>query len=115
MTITVTLPDSLASQLQTKAETQQVSIVELVIDLLTQSLEPKLEKTLTLEELVAEIKATPPDPANFHPARGSLAEALRNAPDDPEFDLERWNKEWEAVEIEMKAITQANNIAEGFV
>jgi hypothetical protein len=47
------------------------------------------------------------------PATGLLAEALKNAPHDPDFDLETWTKEWAAVEAEIKAITRANDIAEG--
>ena len=50
-----------------------------------------------------EIKAEPPNPAAIRPATGSLAEALQNAPEDPDFDLETWTRQWEAVEAEMKA------------
>jgi hypothetical protein len=42
-----------------------------------------------------------------------LAEALRNAPIDPEFDLDTWQKEWDAVEAEMKALTETKNQSEG--
>jgi len=63
--------------------------------------------------VVAKIQATPPNPANIRPATGSLAEALQNAPDDPDFDLETWIREWSMIEYEMKAITHANSIAEG--
>jgi len=44
-----------------------------------------------------------------------LAEALRNAPEDPDFDLAEWTAQWQAVEAEMKAITRANDVAEGHV
>ena len=37
----------------------------------------------------------------------------QNAPDDPDFDLESWRQQWAAVEAEMKAITRANDMAEG--
>jgi cell pole-organizing protein PopZ len=67
----------------------------------------------TLEEVVAQIKATPPNPAAIHPATASLADLLLDAPEDPDFDLERWTQQWAAVEAEMKAITRANDIAEG--
>ena len=63
--------------------------------------------------LVERIKATPPNPAAIHPATASLAELLQDAPEDPDFDLETWTREWRAVEAEMKAIDRADDIAEG--
>jgi hypothetical protein len=42
-----------------------------------------------------------------------LAEALRHAPDDPDFDLAAWNREWAAVEGELQTVTRANDLAEG--
>lgn len=63
--------------------------------------------------LVAEIKATPPNPTAVRPATGSLAEALQNAPEDPDFDLESWMQQWDAIEAEIKAIDRADDIAEG--
>jgi hypothetical protein len=63
--------------------------------------------------LVERIKATPPNPAAIHPATASLAELLQNAPEDPDFDLETWTRQWEAIEAEMKAIDRADDIAEG--
>jgi len=50
--------------------------------------------------------------SNFRPATKSLADILRSAPADPSFDLEKWNREWSAVESEMEAITRANTRAE---
>ncbi|MCI0395481.1 MAG: hypothetical protein L0332_17420 [Chloroflexi bacterium] len=38
---------------------------------------------LTVEQVIAMIKATPPDPSGFRPAQGSLAQALRDTPIDP--------------------------------
>jgi prevent-host-death family protein len=63
--------------------------------------------------LVEWIKATPPNPAAIRPATGLLAEALQNAPKDPNFDLEIWTRQWEAIEAEMKAIDRTNDIIEG--
>jgi hypothetical protein len=114
MPVTITLPDELAENLQTRAEAQQVSLAELIADLLNVAFAVEPDDDFpTPEEVVAEIKATPPNPASIRPATGSLAEALQNAPQDPDFDLETWNKEWAAVEAEMRAITRANDIAEG--
>ena len=66
-----------------------------------------------LVALVERIKATPPNPAAIRPATGSLAEALQNAPEDPDFDLATWTRQWNAIEAEMKAIDRADDIAEG--
>jgi len=66
-----------------------------------------------LVALVERIKATPPNPAAIRPATGSLAEALQNAPEDPDFDLETWTRQWAAIEAEIKAIDRADDIAEG--
>ncbi|HRV95163.1 MAG TPA: type II toxin-antitoxin system Phd/YefM family antitoxin [Anaerolineae bacterium] len=63
--------------------------------------------------LVERIKATPPNPAVVHPATASLSELLQNAPDDPDFDLESWTQQWQAIESQMKAIDRADDIAEG--
>src|SRR5258706_5310459 len=54
----------------------------------------------SLEEVVERIKATSSNPASFHPATQSLAELLANAPSDPSFDEEAWNREWSRIEAE---------------
>lgn len=63
--------------------------------------------------LVEQIKTTPPNPAAIRPATGSLVEALKNAPEDPDFDLEAWTRQWDVVEAEMKAADRADDIAGG--
>lgn len=113
MTITITLSDKLARDLQYRAEEKKISVDELVADLLSEALANESEEYPTLEEVVARIKATPPNPANIHPATESLADLLRGAPEDPDFDLEAWTRDWARVEAEMKAIDRANDIAEG--
>lgn len=116
MSLTITLPDELAVKLQAQAETHRLLPETLALTILAEALdrpEDELDFYPTPEEVVAKIKATPPNPANIHPATASLADLLLNAPEDPDFDLETWNREWAKVEAEMKAITQANDIAEG--
>jgi hypothetical protein len=114
MSITITLPADVEKGLQAKAEAQQVSVDELIVDILTQVVETEPDDFFpSLEEVVAEIKATPPNPACVHPPTASLADLLREAPTDPDFDLETWQREWNRIEAEMKAITRANDIAEG--
>jgi len=112
MAATITLPNEIEIQLQRRAETQRVSVEELALGILGNALETK-ELFPTPEEVVARIQATPPDPHSIRPAGGSLAEALRNAPDNPDFDLAAWNREWAVVQAEMKAMTRANDMAEG--
>jgi plasmid stability protein len=95
MAITITLPDEIEIQLQRKAQGQHLSVEELALEILGHALETE-EPFPTPEEVVAKIQATPPNPHNIRPAGGSLAGALRNAPDDPDFDLVAWNREWAA-------------------
>lgn len=56
------------------------------------------------DEVIAKIKALPSSPASVHRATQSLVELLSDAPADPSFDEEAWNREWAAVEAEMKAV-----------
>jgi hypothetical protein len=112
MSVTITLPDEIANPLQVQAEAKQVSLDELVTDLLTTVLSTEPEED-ELEALVARIKATPPNPTSIRPATGSLIEALKNSPEDPDFDLETWNREWAKIEAELKAINHADDIVEG--
>ncbi len=65
-----------------------------------------------LVALVERIKATPPNPAAIHPATASLAQLLQNAPEDPDFNLESWTRQWDAIEAEMKVVDRADDIAE---
>lgn len=110
--VTITLPHEIHVQLQRKAEAQHRSLEEVALEILGDALGMK-GTFLSPEEVVAKIQATPPNSRSIRPASGSLAEALRNAPSDPDFDLATWNRKWAAAEAEMKAITRANEIAEG--
>jgi hypothetical protein len=112
MLVTIALPDDLSKRLQIEANDRRLSLDELVIDVLANVFEHEQGAFPTLEEVVAKIKATEPDPASFHPANRSLADLLSNMPDDPCFDLEEWNREWAMAEAEIKAITHANDLAE---
>lgn len=112
LTITMTLPDEIEEQLRQEAAMQQQSVEEFVLAILLNSLHVQ-DFFPTPEQVVAKIKAIGPNPQNIIPPQGSLADYLRNAPDDPNFDLAAWNEEWAAIEAEMKAITRANDIAEG--
>jgi len=112
MSTVITLPDNLAQILQSEADHHQVSLAEFVLEILDNTAQkPELERSFPLlEEIVAEIKATPPDPTAYHPAQAPLAEALAALPDDPDFDLEEWRREWAKAETEMKTIELADAI-----
>jgi len=57
----------------------------------------------TIEEVVADIKRRGPGVPNFREATASLADLLANAPHDPDFNLEEWEREWAKVEAEIEA------------
>ena len=57
----------------------------------------------TLEEVVADIKRRGPGVPNVREPTASLAELLANAPHDPDFNLEAWEREWAKVEAEIEA------------
>lgn len=113
MSVTITLNDPLVEQLQIRARRQHLQLEELVFAILKDALMPTNQDILTPEDVVAKIRATPPNPQSIHVARGSLRDALRHAPDDPDFDRDAWEQSWVAVEREMKAVTRANTMAEG--
>jgi predicted CopG family antitoxin len=112
VSVTITIPDDLAGRLEAMARVQNQSVDDLILSLLKESASE--EAFPTLEEVVARIKATPPNPNNLRPAVGSLADYLaRPVPPDPDFNLEEWQRQWDAVEAEMKAAERADEIAEG--
>ena len=111
MTVTITLPHNLEAQLKQKAQTQKLSLEEMVLDILGKAL-TKESSLSTPENVVARIQALPPHKQNLRPASGSLADALRQASNDTEFDLEQWKAEWAEVEAEMRQITRENTLAE---
>jgi plasmid stability protein len=120
MTTIITLPEPLAVQLQRRAAAEQRSIEALAIEYieagLTEALVPAapsevFEPDPELLELVARIKAMPPNPASIIPAKGNLAEVLRamahGEPDQELLDA------LDAAELELRAINRADDIAEG--
>ena len=112
MSLTITLPEPLTLALQTRAAQEHKSVVDLALKLLADALEED-DDFPTLEEIVAQIKATPPNPQMIHPAQGSLADALASLPKDPDFDLVTWQQQWEQFEAELKALDRADAQREG--
>jgi len=110
MTVTITLPDEIAVPLEREAVAQQRSPAEVALAILSAALEPQHDQ---VADVVARIKQLPAHPENVRSATGSLADALRHAPNDPAFDLAQWNADWAAAEAELRAATRANDVAEG--
>lgn len=110
MTITITIPDGLAHQLQEHARLWRRPPEDIVLDILRGALtEPIIAD---VDEVVARIKSLPPNPHNIRQPQGALADVLRRESDNDEFDLDLWNREWAAVEAEIHAINRANDLAE---
>lgn len=127
MTTTITLPDYLAVQLQHRAAVEQRSLEALAIayietGLITTASPPSASNPVSLEsnaellDLVARIKAAPPNPASITPAKGQLAQVLRELEaldmgDD--YDLHAEMTALDAAEAELRAINRADDLAEG--
>ncbi|MFI5458013.1 MAG: hypothetical protein ACHRXM_21445 [Isosphaerales bacterium] len=111
MAITITLDDDLVAGLESRAKKQQLSVEQFAIGILTAALEES--ESVTPREAVTRIQATAPNPSQVRPATANLADVLNAAPGDPCFDLESWKRQWSVVGAELKAITRANDAAEG--
>ncbi|MEZ4870547.1 MAG: hypothetical protein R3C14_54965 [Caldilineaceae bacterium] len=111
MALLIDLPPTLEHQVKVEAEKQKRTPEQVVIERLAQTFAD--DDVPTVAEVVARIKATPPNPAMITPPQGDLAAALRNGPTDPTFDLKSWEQEWAMAEAELKRINFLNDIAEG--
>ncbi len=109
MSVTITLPQTLEAALQTVAEARKLSVEEFVLDIRGHA--AKTLRTPSPEAIVAEIRAAPT--STVIAATGSLSAALESASEDSEFQLETWQRQWSAVDSEMKALARANDLAEG--
>lgn len=127
MTVTVTLSEAIAERLQAQADEFHLSLDALVEKLLADAL-PVVETNgfhapadddalLSLEEVVAMIKATPPNPDAIHPATKTVAELMAelaaNPPEKSDITPEEWDRLWAEFEQELKAADRADDIAEG--
>lgn len=109
MSVTIHLPADLEALLRQTASAQARSAEDVAIDILRAAL---LEDELpTPEEVVARIRAIPPNPAIVRAAQGSLAEALAET-EDADFDLAVWQADWARVEAEMAAIERADEFSD---
>ena len=126
MTITITLPEPLMILLEQKAEHLHLSADEFATKLVRDALldqesarpEPAVEDDFpTLEEVVASIKALPPNPGAFHPGERAndkeyLDYLLANPPRDT-MTFEEWERFWPEFEQELTILDHAQDIAEG--
>ncbi len=60
--------------------------------------------TLSVAEVIDEIKRSPQNPATVQQASGLLLEHLTHSPQipDPDFDVAAWNRQWDEIEAKMK-------------
>jgi hypothetical protein len=129
MSLTITLPEPVATRLQDYAATSRRSADEAAATLLTIALPVPVAPAPSAEaaddsllQLVERIQATPPNPRNVFSEEELRASSQRLmaylaagiAAEDPNepFDEQEWNRQWDAVEAEMKGITIANRLAE---
>jgi len=110
MTLTISLTDVVQAKLEKRAKAIDWSVEKMATHLLDEALEDSFP---ALEEVVERIRNLPPGPVIEPTSRISLAQALRAAPEDPDFDLSVWQVQWQAAETEIAAMTQANDISEG--
>jgi len=85
-----------------------VRVIVLVNELALHSLR-KPDSLFTLTEVITEIQNTPQPPANLIPAKEFTEADVENWLDnpDPSFDVIAWNREWDRVEADMKALELA--------
>lgn len=116
MTLTISLPIEVQEKLEKRAKAVKWSVEQMATHLLDEALSitvrPSKEE-LTPEDVVARILSFPPKPQNVRASVGSLSDALRESKPDYTFDLKKWTEEWAVVEAEMKAIEQADRLADG--
>jgi len=111
MALTINLDDELVASLANKAKRQQLSVEQLAIGILSEA--AREFESLTPLEAVAKVQATPPNPCQIRSATANLADLLSSPDGEPELDPEAWRRQWSAVEADLKAITRANDVAEG--
>lgn len=114
MSLTITLPDEIATKLQAHAEIQQKSVDDIVVNILGSALDDAASSG-ALEAVVLRIQSHPSDPSHIHPATQDLGELLKDVEREEPLDVAAWQSDWSKVEEEMKAITRANDIVEGRV
>jgi len=118
MTLTITIPDDLRDRLQRQAADQHVAPDQLALRLIHDALAER-EDLPSLEEVVARIKATPPDPTKIergkHAGDKEYIKYLLENPTPGTVTVEEWAELWPTIEAEMKEIDRADEIADGLL
>jgi len=107
------IPDPYAQDLQAGNSVRVIVLVQEAIAPATAD-GPQTEPTLSLDEVVEEIKGSVQNPANIQAGSGMLAQHLADSPEcpDPSFDVATWNQQWDQIEAQMKRMEQAEQAAE---
>lgn len=130
MTTSVKLSAPVAERLQTQADKVHQPLDALVEQMLIDSLPvyetngfhattdaPVDDDFPTLEEIVAMIKATPPNPNAVHLPTKTAAELIAELEADPpepsDITPAEWDRLWAAFEAELKAADYADALSEG--
>lgn len=109
MTLTISLSDETQRKLKKRADAFKWSEEQMASHLIDTVLNASLP---SLDEIIERVRNLPPSLENRPTSNLALAEALRNGPEDPDFNLAEWTAQWQAVEAEMKAIERADAIAD---
>lgn len=124
--ITLTLPDAIVAQLEDQVKQRNISLDELALKLFRDALfaespdalaaEHQEDSALALEALVAQIKATPPNPAMLILPRQTLDEVVgywqAQRVEDMDILPDAWDRLWAEFEREQKIIDQADATTE---
>lgn len=126
--ITLTLPDAIVAQLERQVKQRNISLDDFALTLFREALlveavdalpsaEQQQDSALALEALVAQIKATPPNPAMIIPPTQSLAEVVAywqaQPVEDTDIMPDAWDHLWAEFEREQKILDQADALTEG--
>ena len=111
-TITIELPETIINNLEELAKQQALTLPDYIANLIVHFAPPSSNEPnghdpqSERETLVAEIQATPPNPAMIMPAEASLLAFMQtHSPTiDPNFDLATWEQDWEIVEAELNEL-----------
>jgi len=115
MPTTVTLDDGLAIKLGQHAKKRKKTMSEYVTQILEDAVNGdgmNREDAEELTEVLRKTRSTGQSAAAIRQATGSLSEALSEEAPGAQFDVEQWDREWAAVEDEIRSATEANDIAE---
>ena len=108
MALSIALSGVLEQKLYSEAKKRQLTPEQVIVDILAHALADDV--TSSVSEVVARIKATPPNPAMITQPQGSLVEALQSGPTDPDFDLATWEREWAMAEEELRCILKTGSV-----